>query len=177
MLSGTGERDRLNRKLCFQILSGLCVNRSLQARWGERFRFRSSQYARYMEARHDLGKFITELTVAERGAVLSSGRELLGPRRQVPGVAQGGGTATPRWVWVTGKPDHWLETDRRIDNVGRLTPGAGIESSTRMGSDQTAAEALQEAETEVGVAAKVGRGRLSSDRPTRRSISALRPES
>ena len=42
------------------------------------------------------------------------------------------------------------ETDRRIDNVGRLTPGAGIESSTQMGSDLTAAEALQEAETEVG---------------------------
>jgi hypothetical protein len=36
--------------------------------------------------------------------------------------------------------------------VGRLTPGAGIESSTGLTSDQTAAEALQEAETEVGVA-------------------------
>jgi hypothetical protein len=34
--------------------------------------------------------------------------------------------------------------------VGRLTLGAGIESPTRTGSDQTAAEALQEAETEVG---------------------------
>jgi DMSO reductase anchor subunit len=32
--------------------------------------------------------------------------------------------------------------------VGLLTLGAGIESSTHMGSDQTAAEALQEAETE-----------------------------
>jgi hypothetical protein len=32
--------------------------------------------------------------------------------------------------------------------VGRLTPWAWIESSTAMGSDQTAAEALQEAETE-----------------------------
>ena len=40
--------------------------------------------------------------------------------------------------------------DRRIDNVGCLTPGAGIETSTRMGSDLMAAEALQEAETEVG---------------------------
>jgi hypothetical protein len=59
---------------------------------------------------------------------------------------------------VAGKPDQWLETDRRIGNVGRLTPGAGIESSTRMGSDQTAAEALQEAETEVGVAVKVDQG-------------------
>ena len=36
--------------------------------------------------------------------------------------------------------------------MGRLTPGAGIESSTGLTSDQTAAEALQEAETEVGVA-------------------------
>jgi hypothetical protein len=47
------------------------------------------------------------------------------------------------------------ETDRRIDNVGLLTLGAGIESPTRTGSDQTAAEALQEAETEVGTAVKV----------------------
>ncbi|WP_221325039.1 hypothetical protein [Actinoplanes sp. L3-i22] len=28
-----------------------------------------------MKARHDLGKFITELPVAQRGVVLSSGRE------------------------------------------------------------------------------------------------------
>jgi hypothetical protein len=34
-----------------------------------------------MEARHDLRKFITELPVAERGAVLSSGRELPAPPR------------------------------------------------------------------------------------------------
>ena len=69
-------------------------------------------------------------------------------------------------VGVTGKPDQWLETDRRIDNVGRLTPGAGIESSTRMGSDLTAAEALQEAETEVGVAVKVGQGGRVAGRPS-----------
>jgi hypothetical protein len=50
------------------------------------------------------------------------------------------------------KTDQRPETDRRIDNVGHLTPGAGIESPTRRGSDQTAAEALQEAETEVGTA-------------------------
>jgi hypothetical protein len=36
-----------------------------------------------MEAGHDLGKFITELPVAERGAVLSSGRELRVPDRPV----------------------------------------------------------------------------------------------
>jgi hypothetical protein len=41
-----------------------------------------------MEARHDLGKFITELPVAERGAVLSSGRELLAPRYPVQKIAQ-----------------------------------------------------------------------------------------
>jgi hypothetical protein len=37
--------------------------------------------------------------------------------------------------------------------VGRLTLGAGIESPTRTGSDQTAAEALQEAETGIGASA------------------------
>ena len=41
--------------------------------------------------------------------------------------------------------------------MGLLTLGAGIESPTRTGSDQTAAEALQEAETEVGTAVKVDR--------------------
>ena len=58
---------------------------------------------------------------------------------------------TPRRVRASGERHQRPEKDRRIDNVGRLTPGAGIETSTRMGSDQTAAEALQEAETEVGV--------------------------
>ncbi|GIF08048.1 hypothetical protein Asi03nite_55860 [Actinoplanes siamensis] len=41
--------------------------------------------------------------------------------------------------------------------MGWLTPEKGIESSTRMGSDQVAAEALQEAETEVGAGGKVDR--------------------
>jgi hypothetical protein len=42
---------------------------------------------------------------------------------------------------------------------------AGIETSTRMGSDQMAAEALQEAETEVVVARTVdpGEGVRSTD--------------
>ena len=79
-----------------------------------------------MKARHDLRKFITELTVAQRCAVLSSGRD-----------AQRGADR--------------VVTVQHRKNVGRLTPWAGIESSTVMGSDQTAAEALQEAETEVGV--------------------------
>ena len=42
-------------------------------------------------------------------------------------------------------------TDRQIDNVKRLTPRWRIESLTKFGSDQAATEALQEAETEVGV--------------------------
>ena len=66
--------------------------------------------------------------------------------------------ATARQVRASWKPDQEPEKDRRIRNVGRLTPGAGIETSTQMGSDQTAAEALQEAETEVGVAVKVDPG-------------------
>lgn len=36
--------------------------------------------------------------------------------------------------------------------MGRLTPGAGIESSMALTSDLTATEALQEAETVDGVA-------------------------
>jgi hypothetical protein len=50
-----------------------------------------------MEARHDLRKFITEFSVAERGAVLSSGRELLGPSRLVRKIAQRGEMTTARW--------------------------------------------------------------------------------
>ena len=92
-----------------------------------------------------------------------------------------------RWVEI---PDDRAGVGRspngsRINNVGRLTPGAGIESSTALTSDQTAAEALQEAETEVGVAEwSIGVRTLPcgvpdrrTDRPTVRPISALRPES
>ena len=110
-----------------------------------------------MEARHDLGKFITELPVAERGAVLSSGRELLAPGRLVQKIAECVEMTTARLVRTKPESDQRPETDRRIDNVGLLTLGAGIESPTRTGSDQTAAEALQEAETGVGTAMKVVR--------------------
>ena len=123
-----------------------------------------------MEARHDLRKFITELAVAERGAVLSSGREHLVPGRPGREIAQRGEMTTARWVRTSPKSDQRPETDRRIDNVGLLTLGAGLESSTRTGSDQTAAEALQEAETGVGTRVKVVREfGLSAlpDRPTR----------
>ena len=108
-----------------------------------------------MQARHDLRKFITELPVAQRGAVLSSGRELLVPGRPVQKIAQGGEMTTPGQVRAYGETDLRPGMDRRIRNVGRLTPGAGSENSTRKGSDQTAAEALQEAETEVGTGVKV----------------------
>jgi hypothetical protein len=104
-----------------------------------------------MDAHHDLRKFISELTVAQRCVVLSSGREVdceVDPRRV---------TVQDKAVPTTGRASVSHRTDREIDNVGRLTPGAGIESSTALTSDLTAAEALQEAETEVGVAELVDR--------------------
>lgn len=148
----------------------LCVNSYVPHRRGERFQFRSSKYARCMQARHDLRKFITELTVAQRGAVLSSGRVLPAPGRPVRKIAQGGEMTTSRRVRASDETDQRPEKDRRIDNVGCLTPGAGIETSTRMGSDLMAAEALQEAETEVGTAVWVASearvaGRLRSTDP------------
>ena len=62
-----------------------------------------------------------------------------------------------------------------MNNVGRLTPGAGIESPTLLTSDLTATEALQEAETEVGLGPMVvsvrreprGHPARRIDRPTR----------
>jgi hypothetical protein len=47
--------------------------------------------------------------------------------------------------------------DRISIVLGHLTLGAGIESSMAMGSDLWAAEALQEAETEVGVGVMLDR--------------------
>jgi hypothetical protein len=88
------------------------------------FRFPSSKYARCHGSHHDLRKFITELAVAQRCVVLSSGRE------------------------ATCDVDPGRVTVQHWEIVGRLTRWAWIESSTAMGSDQTAAEALQEAETE-----------------------------
>lgn len=85
-------------------------------------------------------------------------------------IAQGGVMQSMRSV-----PGHRLRSvirnNRRIDNVARLTPKTGIESSTRMGSDQMAAEALQEAETEVGVEAPgvPGRGVAGAAKPPSRS--------
>ncbi|WP_203735312.1 hypothetical protein [Paractinoplanes durhamensis] len=58
-----------------------------------------------MEARHDLRKFITELSVAQRGAVLSSGREVLVPSRLGRGIAQRGEMTTARWVRASSCTD------------------------------------------------------------------------
>ena len=104
-----------------------------------------------MEDHHDLRKFITELPVAQRCVVLSSGREVdcdVDARRV---TVQYRASSDDR-AGVGRSPN-----GSRIDNVGWLTPGAGIESSTALTSDLTAAEALQEAETEVGVAGMVDR--------------------
>jgi hypothetical protein len=87
-----------------------------------------------MEGHHDLQEFISETVVAQSCDVLSSGRE-----------------AGRRNPWGRAVDKVSAGTDRRIDNVKRLTPGVRIESLMLSGSDQKAAEALQEAETEVGV--------------------------
>ncbi len=102
-----------------------------------------------MEGCHDLRKPIIETVVAQRCGVLSSGREARGDiaRRRVR--AQHPATRTALCERATRYTA--AGTDRRIDNVKRLTPWWGIESLTKLNSDQTAAEALQEAETEVGV--------------------------
>ncbi|WP_285474625.1 hypothetical protein [Actinoplanes sp. NBRC 101535] len=108
-----------------------------------------------MDARYDLRKFITELPVAQRGAVLSSGRGSLASESADQMIAQC--RVMMSTLSVSGsRRGSSSGSNRRIDNVGRLTPETGIESSTRMGSDQIAAEALQEAETEVGVEVRSG---------------------
>ena len=103
-----------------------------------------------MEAHHDLRKSVTGMVVAESGVMLSSGREAT----LVWGW--GGLTLQREPIGSNRQVRAGTTTDRRTADVGRLTPGAGIETSTRMGSDQKAAEALQEAETEVGVVSGTG---------------------
>ncbi|MCA2212852.1 hypothetical protein [Jidongwangia harbinensis] len=105
-----------------------------------------------MEDDRDLRKFITERGVAQSCDVLSSGRD-------ARGVGHHHRVTTQRPVGETGWQGRTADgTDREIDNVKRLTPGVGIGSLMRFGSDQTAAEALQVAETEVGVRRMVERG-------------------
>jgi len=106
-----------------------------------------------MRARHDLGKFITELSVAQRGVVLSSGRGVCGELV----IAQCGVLVSARSV-SRRRRGIGAPNKRQIDNVAGLTPRAGIETSTRMGSDQMAAGALQEAETELVTARTVDPG-------------------
>ncbi|BFU48122.1 hypothetical protein [Krasilnikovia sp. MM14-A1004] len=105
-----------------------------------------------MEAHHDLRKFITETTVAQSRRVLSSGRAALCDGGD-PDSATKHHSAVVRMRSVSIHRG----ADRHIDNVGRLTPPVWIESPTAMDSDQTAAEALQEAGTEVGVEVMVDR--------------------
>jgi len=111
-----------------------------------------------MEAHHDLGKFIAELPVAQRRGVLSSGRKARRGACLARVTVQGGA------VTVVGRSASGAGDDGEFMNVGRLTLGAGIESSTAMGSDLWAAEALQEAETEVGVAVMIDRSACAAVR-------------
>ena len=104
-----------------------------------------------MEAHHDLRKFITELPVAQRCAVLSSGREA------DCDVALRRVTVQDTAVPVTGRVPGGRRTDRDMEMWDGSLRGRGSKSSTALDSDQTAAEALQEAETEVGVAGMVDR--------------------
>jgi hypothetical protein len=132
-----------------------------------------------MEVDRDLRKFITETPGAQRRGMLSSGREAsraADPARttlQHRTVPAPGGTPADRGV------------DGGNPQCGASHSGGGIESATAMGSDLWAAEALQGAETEVGVGVMIDRDAYAAmrvaggrtDRLTRRPISALRPES
>jgi hypothetical protein len=123
-----------------------------------------------MEAHHDLRISITGIAVAQRGAMLSSGREAS------TGMGRGLLTLRHESIGSNRLVRAGATVDRRITDVGRLTPGAGIESSTEMGSDLTAAEALQEAETEVGIGGD-RHASVTAVCPSRCPDSALRPES
>ena len=122
-----------------------------------------------MEVQHDLRKFITESTIAQRRHVLSSGRE---PSRALgsagPTVRK---DAVPAAKWTS----MGAGSERHLINVGHLTLGAGIESSTAMGSDLWAAEALQEAETEVGVAVMIDLGTDAAERVAGRTYRSADP--
>ncbi|WP_173745274.1 hypothetical protein [Actinoplanes sp. TFC3] len=128
-----------------------------------------------MEAHHDLREFITELPVAQRYAVLSSGRDAdcgAVPHRVVVG---------DRNVPATGRTLGGHRTDRDIEMWDGSLQGRGSSTSTAMGSDQKAPEALQEAETEVGVGEMVDRGADAAARgagqasPINLSFDRLRP--
>ena len=102
-----------------------------------------------MEGRCDLRKLTIGTIVAERCGMLSSGREARGDIDHRRRTTQHPAVRTARWG--RGVRCNAAGTDRRIDTVKQLTRGWGIESFATLGSDQKAAEALQVAETEVGV--------------------------
>jgi hypothetical protein len=109
-----------------------------------------------MEERRHLQKFTAGTVVAQRCDVLSSGREATGNIDHRRMRAQHPTVRTARWGRVVRC--NATVTDRRIDNVKRLTPGWEIESFAESGGDRTAAQALQEAETEVGLGVMVVTG-------------------
>jgi hypothetical protein len=106
-----------------------------------------------MEECRDLQKSSTVTVVAQRCDALSAGRETRGDNGRRRLRTQQPAVRTARWGRVVRHSA--TVTDRRIDDVKRLTRGWGIESFAEFNSDQTAAEALQEAETEVGFGVRV----------------------
>ncbi len=106
--------------------------------------FLSASTLDVMEGRCDLRKLTTGTVVAERRDVLSSGREARGDIDRRGRTTQPPVVRTTQWGRVVRC--NAAGTDRRIDTVKHLTRGWGIESFATLGSDQTAAEALQEAE-------------------------------
>ncbi len=145
----------------------------------ERSGFQVASTLDVMEVDLDLRKLVKETPVAQRRGMVSWRREGTGVLRYLH--------ATVQRTTVSSAPRAPINKhgEQKINNVGRLTPGAWIESSTAMGSDLWAAEALQVAETEVGVglmvdrsadaAVRVAGGR--TDQATRLPISVVRPDS
>ena len=103
-----------------------------------------------MEARHDLRKFITEFAARWVAPCFHRVVNSRVPRITASVIAQRGETATARCECVDSAFIKWAESVDELTMWGG-SPRPVIETSTRTGSDQTAAEALQEAETEVGV--------------------------
>ena len=126
-----------------------------------------------MEGRCDLRKSTTGTVVAERCGMLPSGREARGDIDHRRRTTQHPAVRTARWG--RGVRCNAAGTDRRIDNVKRLTPGWGIESFAELGSDQTAAEALQEAETAAGLGVTVVIGARGAARAPGSSYRSTQP--
>ena len=104
-----GNRSRGASQLTkFTVEAGLCRGSIVPFRPGgaERSSFAAASTLDVMEAHHDLRKFITELTVAQRCVVLSSGREVdchVDPRRV---------TVQYKAVPTTGRASGGRRTDR-----------------------------------------------------------------